>query len=137
MGFKWRTSNNKCEVLSNDVTVEIRKRIDKIAMQLIPNGDIPLPKWSQKTNLTKEKIVQELRSNIDYIKENNYCRQHSEEEECTNKFSTYDSSKFEDEQVNDLSSQFASAEYIKYNAECVTHFAIDDGANNGAAYGGY
>lgn len=131
MAFRWKSVSDKGDILTDSSINEIRKKIDYIANQLIPDKDINLPRWTNNKKITREEILEEIRINIDFIKENNYCRQYSLSE-CLDKFSTYDSSKFIDKQNNVLLADYLSAEISKKNAQCITLYTTDYESNNGS-----
>ena len=141
MAFKWKSKNDKGDIISKDTLDELRKRINDIAHALLDDSDIPLPKWkSSDQEMPTLESLDEIRDNLDYINENNYCKSHGDGV-CISENTSYDSGNYGAEKINDLSSRFASAEYTRYDAECESEFtpahSDNDDTYNNALYGSH
>jgi len=76
MSFKWKTLKENNNVISKDVVLELRKRIDLLAHEVL-NSDEQLQWKSDIDDLTKESSYIEIINNLDILRQNNYCRQYA------------------------------------------------------------
>lgn len=115
MGFKWKTLKENNNVISKDVVLELRKRIDLLASEVL-SGDEQLQWKSDVDDLTKESSYIEIINNLDVLRQNNYCRQYAATG-CTVVYKSDNSTFYEVvEQARD-SNRYIDNNAVEYNVD--------------------
>jgi len=133
MGFKWRSVKKKNQVVTLAEIEEISKNIKILSNNITAEGDIdPIDIEFGSSGIIQLEYIDKLRDDLDYLKENNYCRIYGQGE-CTANYVTKDSAEYSAEQISNLSSLNESNNTTEYSSEDITYFN-NDYADNESSY---